>query len=345
MPRQIAALLIDPRDRATRLSRTAGIAAIILELFGVATTIKPVDIAVVAAKAHMGRGLAIPGAALPWATEVGSQIWRLANLALAIPAIHLMPTVCACFTWSVHASGRRCKKAQRCNARQEFKQSQSRFHRLCPVVDTHHRHSGIIELTLPCRPFTAFVFSLSVFSLSVFVALRAIPWHHSPMKMRLVIMRHAKSSWSSGAQTDHQRPLNERGRRDAPRVAARLLKLGWLPQLICSSDSLRTVETLKLMQPEFGRDIPAELTADLYHAGLDEIIETAGALGHDVHDLMVLGHNPGWEEAVSYLCGHSTIMKTACAALLETRADSWQQGLNNRGGWTLVDLIRPEELP
>ena len=48
------------------------------------------------------------------------------------------------------------------------------------------------------------------------------------MTRRLIVMRHAKSSWKSGAATDHERPLNKRGRRDAPRVAQRLEELGEL---------------------------------------------------------------------------------------------------------------------
>ena len=63
------------------------------------------------------------------------------------------------------------------------------------------------------------------------------------MHRRLIIMRHAKSSWTSGALSDHERPLNARGIRDAPRVGAALVKRGWLPQLVLSSDSERTRET------------------------------------------------------------------------------------------------------
>jgi len=75
------------------------------------------------------------------------------------------------------------------------------------------------------------------------------------MSKRLIIMRHAKSSWTSGAATDHQRPLNKRGRRDAPRIGARLQHLGWLPDLVIASDSERTRETWQRMKVEFPHSI------------------------------------------------------------------------------------------
>jgi phosphohistidine phosphatase SixA len=71
------------------------------------------------------------------------------------------------------------------------------------------------------------------------------------MRRRLMIMRHAKSSWKGQVPTDHDRPLNTRGRRDAVRVGKRLAKLGWVPDLVVSSDSRRTRETWERMQRRF----------------------------------------------------------------------------------------------
>jgi phosphohistidine phosphatase len=67
------------------------------------------------------------------------------------------------------------------------------------------------------------------------------------MGKRLIIMRHAKSSWTSGASTDHQRPLNKRGRHAAPRIGARLRDIGWIPDMVIASDSERTRETWQRM--------------------------------------------------------------------------------------------------
>ena len=59
------------------------------------------------------------------------------------------------------------------------------------------------------------------------------------MTRRLILMRHAKSDWGTG-DDDHDRPLNARGRGDAPRVGEALRELGWVPDLVVLSDSART---------------------------------------------------------------------------------------------------------
>jgi len=157
---------------------------------------------------------------------------------------------------------------------------------------------------------------------------------------RFIVMRHAKSSWNTNAPSDHARPLNKRGRRDAPRVAERIEELGWIPAQVISSDSARTTETLERM----GLDVPVTFTRDLYHAGIEEVRTAVSPLPDDIASVMVVGHNPGWEEVVEWLSGEETIMKTACAALLEIEAATWREAINNDGGWQLVEVIRPREL-
>ena len=161
---------------------------------------------------------------------------------------------------------------------------------------------------------------------------------------RLVVLRHAKSSWASGATTDHQRPLNARGQSDAPRVGRALIEAGWLPQMILSSDSQRTRETYQRMVSEFPTEIPVQFHATLYHAGLSEILAEAPAVSEEVTTLLVLGHNPGWQESVRQLSGEEIAMKTANAALLEGEGLDWIDALQKRGGWRLVDTICARDL-
>jgi phosphohistidine phosphatase len=160
------------------------------------------------------------------------------------------------------------------------------------------------------------------------------------MRRRLIVMRHAKSSWKTNAPTDHARPLNERGRRDAPRVGAHIVELGWTPAHILSSDSTRTTETVEGM----ALDAPVTFTADLYHAGIEEVRQQVGALPDATSPAMVVGHNPGWEDVVEWLAGESVVMKTACAALLEHPAASWSEAMADAGGWQLVDMVQPRDL-
>lgn len=161
---------------------------------------------------------------------------------------------------------------------------------------------------------------------------------------RLIVMRHAKSSWSSGASTDHSRPLNERGRRDAPRIAARLVELNWQPEWILSSDAERTQETSELMADAWKQQVVTRFVRNLYHAGYDEVVAESVQVPDDVQTLLVLGHNPGWEDVVHAACGESVVMKTATAALLSGRGENWESALRDRGRWQLMEVLQPSEL-
>ncbi len=166
------------------------------------------------------------------------------------------------------------------------------------------------------------------------------------MNRRLIVMRHAKSSWADGSMSDHERPLNERGRREAPEVANKLVELEWFPEVILSSDAKRTLETWKHMKPVF-KDADCSpirhKLAELYHAGMDEVVDALTDVIDDIECVLLLGHNPGWEDVVAYLSGVSVTMTTANAVLLEGEGDSWQEALE-RGSWQLVEVIRPREL-
>ncbi len=158
---------------------------------------------------------------------------------------------------------------------------------------------------------------------------------------RLILMRHAKSSWAEAGQSDHARPLNPRGRADAPRVAQVLLDRGWAPVHVHASDAARTTETWTRMAPR----LPAATwvrSRGLYLAGLEAIVAAAAHFPAGPGPVLVLGHNPGWEEAVSDLTGTPTQLTTGNAALLEGTGPTWPEAL--AGIWRLVGLLRPREL-
>ena len=116
--------------------------------------------------------------------------------------------------------------------------------------------------------------------------------------MRLILLRHAKSSWNDLGVKDHQRPLNARGQRDAPRIGARLAELGWSPDHVVSSDSRRTRETWSLLAPAFGAEAPTpQWLSTLYLGDLDAILDALGEAPAESRCVLALGHNPGWEAA------------------------------------------------
>lgn len=161
---------------------------------------------------------------------------------------------------------------------------------------------------------------------------------------RLVLMRHAKSSWSSGAPNDHERPLNKRGRRDAPIVGAELARLGWVPERVVSSDSARTTETFARMKASLGFAGEADFREELYLASIPQVREALSELPDSIGTALILGHNPGWEAVLEYLSGVEEPIKTACAALLSIEAETWPEALEARGAWKLAQIVYPREL-
>ena len=154
--------------------------------------------------------------------------------------------------------------------------------------------------------------------------------------MNLLLMRHAKSSWDCGDLSDHDRPLNHRGRNAAPKMAEVLLENELIPDLILVSSSRRTQETVELMLPILGA-VEVRAMPDLYHAGPMKIwgfVEEYARKGSGV--LMVVAHNPGLETVVSNIVGGIVPFPTGAIAHIE-------RGPFNRSD--VVAMWRPRELP
>ncbi|MFL2979647.1 MAG: SixA phosphatase family protein [Candidatus Thalassarchaeaceae archaeon] len=152
------------------------------------------------------------------------------------------------------------------------------------------------------------------------------------MSRRLVIMRHAHSSRDDPNLADHERPLDERGLRDTPRVAKEILMRGWKPDHISVSSSLRTIQTLENLGPELS-EIPKSIEDGLYLASLEALLSVAGSIPENKTQ-MIISHNPGCEMLLEKLSGELETMPTASVALM----------IERNGRWILSDLIRPKNL-
>jgi phosphohistidine phosphatase len=116
----------------------------------------------------------------------------------------------------------------------------------------------------------------------------------------LFLMRHAKSSWKDPWLTDHQRPLNKRGKKAAPEMGRRLKKRGVRLDAVVSSDARRATDTAKAVADVLRmRPTTIRLEADLYHADADEIVEIVCRLNDSWEQVMVVGHNPGFTEVAN----------------------------------------------
>ncbi len=141
----------------------------------------------------------------------------------------------------------------------------------------------------------------------------------------LTLVRHAKSSWKDGSLADRDRPLNKRGKRDAPEMGRRIAAAGIRPSLIVSSPAVRAWTTARIIADEIG--YPREfLQRDkrLYLASVNGILDVIVAQDAGFNSLMLVGHNPGFTDFANYLVpGLTSNVPTAGVLSVELDTDAW----------------------
>jgi len=149
----------------------------------------------------------------------------------------------------------------------------------------------------------------------------------------LILLRHAKSSWDARGLEDIDRPLNARGERDAPIMAARLRDHGFHPQRIVCSTARRTRATAAAFVATLNVDASrVTYSEDLYLASVSTALGIIGATPSGVTDLMLVGHNPGCTELANSL-GDTRIdnVPTCGCVVLGLPVDEWTQVSSLRG--------------
>lgn len=141
----------------------------------------------------------------------------------------------------------------------------------------------------------------------------------------LYLARHAKSSWADSRLDDFDRPLNDRGFRDAPLMARFLAGAGELPDAIVTSPARRALTTATLIAETLGLPPGAVSTEQsLYAASMDTILDVIRAFDDAWRRPMVVGHNPGMSNLASGLSGGRIDHLPTCAiASFELPAESW----------------------
>ena len=139
----------------------------------------------------------------------------------------------------------------------------------------------------------------------------------------LLILRHAKSSWSHPGLADQDRPLNDRGKHDAPLMGELLRREGLTPELILSSTAVRAIATAKAVAQASGYEEDIRTTREFYHADPESYLEVLARLPDQYGRVMVVGHNPGLEELVEQLTGAGEAMPTAGLARVELAISRW----------------------
>lgn len=151
---------------------------------------------------------------------------------------------------------------------------------------------------------------------------------------RLILLRHAKSSWDDPTADDHDRPLNGRGRRSAPVIGAWLAERGFVPDAAICSTAARARETWSLVAPALGAAPDAAVEPRLYHADPATMLALVRAAPESADTLILIGHQPGLSgfarklsaEPVAPACARAfQHYPTAAAAVIDFDVDRWDR--------------------
>lgn len=159
----------------------------------------------------------------------------------------------------------------------------------------------------------------------------------------LLVLRHAKSSWKYPGLPDHERPLNSRGKQDAPRMGRLLREEDLTPELIISSSANRARTTAEIVAMNSGYDSEIEINQDFYFGDPEDFLERLQQLSDELTRVMVVGHNPGMEELVALLTDQYERLPTAALAEIALPIQRWQQ-LSDETPGRLVNLWHPRGL-
>ena len=157
---------------------------------------------------------------------------------------------------------------------------------------------------------------------------------------RLMLLRHAKSDWSTPGQRDHERPLSPRGRESATKMGAYMVRHALIPDLIVASTAKRVVETLDLLAAAFEQEPRQIAEGAIYEAGPNALLDLIKQTPRAIHSLMMVGHNPGLGELAALLIASGEVearqrllekFPTAGLAVIDFALDDWSK-LHPRAG-------------
>jgi len=158
----------------------------------------------------------------------------------------------------------------------------------------------------------------------------------------LLLLRHAKSSWDQPELHDHDRPLNKRGKNEAPKVGIFLKDNDLLPDLILSSTARRARDTAQAVADESGFPGQVDLRQDMYLSDTACYLDILRSLPDDASRVLVVGHNPDLEELLTLLTDVAHHLTTAMLAQVTLPITSWEE-LNEATDCRLLNVWSPRE--
>jgi phosphohistidine phosphatase len=144
------------------------------------------------------------------------------------------------------------------------------------------------------------------------------------MGKKLYIVRHAKSDWNQGVKLDFDRPLNERGLRNAPFMADQFVERGLSADFILSSPANRALSTALIFKRRLGlSDQQFDTERRIYEADAKRLLDIICRLDNRYESVMIFGHNPGVSALVNLLTDELVMMSTCAIAEIEVPLDDW----------------------
>ena len=149
---------------------------------------------------------------------------------------------------------------------------------------------------------------------------------------RLLLLRHAKSERPRPGAEDHDRILSPRGREDAPKLGAFMVRHGLIPERAIVSTAKRTRETWDLVASAIKKSPPAVFDGRIYDAAPQDIVKVIKESDSKVHTLLIVGHNPGLQELAALLIASGNLearqrlnekFPTAGLVVIDFALDDW----------------------
>lgn len=160
----------------------------------------------------------------------------------------------------------------------------------------------------------------------------------------LFLIRHAKSSWDNPGLRDFNRPLNERGLHDAPKMAKLLAKKGVKPDLLLSSPAKRAITTAHFFAETFGLEADDVVQEqEIYEAAVSDILNIVNNLPDSAQSVMLFGHNPTLTDVANRFSDQYIDNIPTCGiVLIESEADSWKAF--SEGNAAVKKIFFPKEV-
>ncbi|MCZ4244318.1 SixA phosphatase family protein [Pedobacter punctiformis] len=154
---------------------------------------------------------------------------------------------------------------------------------------------------------------------------------------QLLLVRHGKSDWGTAAQTDFERPLNKRGKENAPEMAERLLKRGFKFDLMVSSPAKRALTTAKYFAEAYQTE-NIKLEKSIYEANTTTLLKIVNEFDDATDTIIMFGHNPGFTDFVNELSEANIYnIPTAGMVLISFPFESWKMVSRGTGEMIFFD--------